>query len=89
MMNELKKRLAELERLEEIADRADAEYDAEPENAEKEAAFDLAYQHEYNAFIAVCELIVKITAGQIDIKTARTMVRTKRAELLHILSKVS
>lgn len=86
MMNELKKKLEELTRLEEIADKADAEYESEPENGEKEKAFEKAYQAEYNAFMAVSELIVKMTGGQIDIKTARAMVKTKRNEILNLVA---
>lgn len=86
MTNELKKRLEELARLEEIANRADDEMMADPTNKEKEDAFDAAYQNEYNAFMAVAELIVEMTSGQIEIKTARKMVRTKRTEVLSILA---
>ena len=85
-MNELKKRLEELERLEAIADQADGEMMADPENAEKEAAFDAAYQAEYNAFMAAAECIVKLADGKIDIKTAREMVRAKRNENLALLA---
>ena len=85
-MNELKKRLEELERLEAIADQAEDEMMADPESAEKEAAFDAAYQAEYNAFMAVAEYIVKMVAGKIDIKTARKMVRTRRNEILALLA---
>lgn len=85
MMNELKRRLEELERLEKIADQAEAAYDEDFANEEKEAAFDLAYRNQYNAFMAVCNLIVEMTVGKIDIKTARLMVRTKRTNLLNIL----
>lgn len=85
-MNELKKRLEELERLEAIADQADAEMMADPENAEKEAAFDVAYQAEHNAFMAATEHIAKLADGKIDIKTAREMVRAKRNEILALLA---
>lgn len=86
MMNELKKRLEELTRLEEIANKADAEYEAEPENEEMEKAFDEAYKEEFAAFMAVSEMIVKMTSGQIDIKTARKMVKTKRNEILNLVA---
>lgn len=86
MTNELKKILEELTKLEEIADKADAEMMADPTNAEKEKAFDVAYQNEYNAFMSVAELIVEMTGGQIDIKTAREIVRTKRSEILTLVA---
>ena len=85
-MNELKKKLEELTRLEEIATIADAEYEAEPENEEKEKAFDAAYQSEIAAFVKFSEMIVAMTGGQIDIKTARVMVRTKRNEILNFVA---
>lgn len=86
MMNELRKRLEELTRLEEIADKADAEYEAEPENEEKEKTFDAAYKAEMDAFMAVSEIIVKMTGGQIDIKTAKRMIKTKRNEILNLVA---
>ena len=86
MMNELKAELEKLARLEEIANHAEADYEREPENREFEELFDKAYQNENDAFMAVSELIVKITSGQIDMKTAREMVRTKRSEILNIVA---
>lgn len=86
MMNELKKRLEELARLEEIANRADDAMMADPTNEEKEKAFDEAYKAEFDAFIAVASLIVKTTSGQIDEKTARAMVRTKRNEIMDLVA---
>ncbi len=85
-MNELKKRLEELARLEEIANRADDAMMADPTNEEKEKAFDEAYKAEFDAFIAVASLIVKTTSGQIDEKTARAMVRTKRNEIMDLVA---
>ena len=86
MMNELKKKLEELTRLEEIANRADDEMMADQTNAEKEKAFDKAYKAEFDAFIAVTSLIIKMISGQIDEKTARTMVRTKRNEIMNLVA---
>ncbi len=85
-MNELKKRLEELARLEEVANKADDAMMADPTSEEKEKAFDEAYKAEFDAFTAVAELIVKMTNGQIDEKTARTMVRAKRNEILALLA---
>lgn len=84
-MNELKKRLKELARLEEIANKADDAMMADPTNEEKEKTFDEAYKAEFDAFTAVANLIAKMTNGQIDEKTARTMVRTKRSEILSLV----
>lgn len=77
-MKELLKRLREAE---ERANEADQAFDLDPENEEKEAAFDEAYKTEYKAFMAAAEELVKITAEQIDIKTARAMVQGKREKL--------
>lgn len=86
MKNELKKKLEELAILEEIANKADDEMMEDPTNEEKEKAFDEAYKAEFDAFMAVASLIVKMTDGQVDEKTARTMVRTKRNEILAIVA---
>ena len=86
MANELKKRLEELARLEEITKRADDELMANPQSTQKEEAFDVAYWKEYNAFMAVAELIVEMAGGKINIKTAKAMVRTKRNEILNLVA---
>lgn len=86
MLDELRVKLAELSRLEEIADHAEADYEREPENTEYEETFDRAYQNEFTAYMAVSEMIVKLSGGKIDAKTARALVKTKRAEILSILA---
>lgn len=86
MKNELKKRLEELERLEKIADMADDAMMADPTNEKKEKAFDEAYKAEFDAFMTVANLIVKMTGGQMDKKTARTIVRTKRSEIMNLIA---
>lgn len=85
-MNELKTRLEELTRLEEIANKAEAEYAEDPMSEEKEKAFDDAYNAEYTVFMETVELIVKMTGGRVDIKTAREMVRTRRNEILNLVA---
>ena len=77
-MKELLERLREAEKRANEADRA---FDLDPENEEKEAAFDEAYKAEHKAFTTAAEELVKITAGKIDIKTARQMVQGKREQL--------
>ena len=77
-MKELLKKLREAE---ERANEADRAYDLDPENEEKEAAFDEAYKEEYRLFMIAAEEIVRISAGQIDIETARAMVQGKREKL--------
>lgn len=77
-MKELLKRLAIAEK---AADEADQAYEADPENIEKEEAFDRAYEVEYNLYMKAANEIVKITSGQIDFETAKAMIKTKRKEL--------
>ena len=79
MINELTK----LERLEEIANHAEDDYDREPENAEYEKTFDDAYKNEYAAFMAVATMLSDWIG--VDIATSRAMVNGKRAELWDIL----
>ena len=81
----LKRMLAELSQLEVIADKAEEEMVSEPENIEKEKAFDEAYKVEFSAFTKVAEFIVKATRGRIDEKTARAMVRTQRVKILELV----
>lgn len=82
----LKRLISEFSKLEEIANKADDEMMEDPTNEEKERAFDEAYKAEFDAFMAVSNLIVKMTNGQIDEKTARTMVRAKRNEILNLVA---
>lgn len=84
---ELLKKLKKFEELEAIANKADAAYEAEPENAEAEAAFDKAYKAEFQAMEELLNGIVELTNGQIDTETAKKMLFTKRAELKKILEK--
>ncbi len=81
-MKELLKRLKEAEKK---ADAADREYENDPENEEKEKAFDLAYSEEYKAFAALAREIVNATAGQMDTHTAAAMIRGRRQQLETIL----
>lgn len=89
MLSELKARLAKLEELEQISNEAEKAYEAEPENAELEAAFDRAYQNEFAAYMECVKLVQKISGGKIDFQTAKKMVSTEREKLLLLFSKVS
>lgn len=84
---ELLKKLEKFEELEAVASKADEAYEAEPENAELEAAFDKAYKEEFQAMEELLNGIVVLTNGQIDTETAKKMLFTKRAELKKILEK--
>lgn len=84
-MKELIKRYeAAKEKANEISDR----YEAEPENEKIEKEFDKAYKAEFKAFAELTEAIVNITNGQIDARTARTMIQT-RIEDLKIISEIA
>ena len=82
-MKILLEKLQKLERMEEIANHAEADYDREPENAEYEKSFDDAYRAEYKSFMAVATMLSDYIG--VDIATARTMVNGKRSELWQIL----
>ncbi len=81
----MKELLVRLKAAEEKANIADWEYENDPENEEKEKAFDLAYSEEYKAFEELAKAIVKATAGKIDTKTAEAMIRGRRQQLETIL----
>lgn len=84
MKNEIYKNLLKLEKLEEIANHAEADYERDPESAEYEEAFDRAYKNEFDCFMQVSGQVAKM-AG-IDEKTARAMVKGRREELKRILT---
>ena len=81
---EIKKSLERLEYYENLANEKYNAWDADPMNPDREEAADRAYELEFNEFIHAAHLISKF-AG-LDEKTARTMVRTKRDELMQILT---
>ena len=85
-MKILLEKLQKLERMEEIANHAEADYCREPENAEYEETFDRAYKNEFDAFISLAKYIEYMTGGEIDFMTAKKIIQTKRSELLSILS---
>lgn len=85
MIKKIIEELTKLERLEEIANNAEIDYDREPENMEYEKAFDDAYRAEYKSFMAVATMLSDYIG--VDIATARTMVNGKRSELWQILKR--
>lgn len=87
MIEKIINELTRLERLEEIANHAEDDYDRDPENAEYEKAFDDAYKNEYAAFMAVATMLSDWIG--VDIATSRAMVNGKRAELLDILKRAA
>ena len=84
MREEIRKNLEELTRLEAISDQTKSDYEREPDNVEYEAAFDDAYQKEFNMYLLVSAQIA-VFSGIAD-ATARKMVKTKRSELISLFS---
>ena len=87
MIKKMIDELTRLEKLEEIANHAEDDYDREPENAEYEKTFDDAYKAEYTAFMTVATMLSDWIG--VDIKTSRAMVNGKRAELWYILKRAA
>lgn len=87
MIKKMIDELTRLERLEEISNHAEDDYDREPENAEYEKTFDDAYKAEYTAFMAVSTMLSDWIG--VDIATSRAMVNGKRAELWDILKRAA
>lgn len=82
---ELIKKIEELERLEKTADKAQQEYEAEPENAEKERAFDSSYKKEFSAYISAAKELERLSGGKINFCTAKKLIQTRRSELIELL----
>lgn len=77
--------LRRLEALESYSNRAEEAYEADPENEEKERRFDEAYKKEFSLFMELSGRLAALL--NIETKTAREMVRTKRREILRILGR--
>lgn len=82
---ELTKKIEELERLEKSADKAQQEYEAEPENVEKERAFDSAYKKEFSAYISAAKELERLSDRKINFCTAKKLIQTRRSELVGLL----
>lgn len=87
MIEKMINELARLERLEEITNHAEDDYDREPENEEYEKTFDDAYKAEYAAFMAVATMLSEWIG--VDIATSRAMVNKERAKLWDILKRAA
>lgn len=85
-MKILLEKLQKLGELEDASNKAEEAYTNEPENEELENDFDVAYKAEYEAYINAAKYIEYITGGEIDFKTAKKIIKTKRSELLSVLS---
>lgn len=85
----MKEALERLKKAEHITDLIDQAWDQEPENEKLEAAWQDAYEKEYTAFNSLAEAIVKYSLGKIDVETACSIIRVKRADLETIIYKLS
>ena len=82
--DKIRKSLERLAYYEKLANEKYDAWDADPMNPDREEAADRAYELEFNEFIFASYLVSRF-AG-IDEKIARTMVRTKRDDLMKILT---
>lgn len=71
----------EAKRLLDKNDIAERLYDADPENAEAEKAFDESYKAFWNAYMEAVNYIVEITAGKVDFHSAKKLVTLKLDEM--------
>ena len=63
--------------------------ESEPENEELDAAADKAYKEFWDTCRAIAEMLVDITGGMMDEKTALKMALHKRAGILNIYDKAN
>ncbi|MDD3220458.1 MAG: hypothetical protein PHR50_15010 [Lachnospiraceae bacterium] len=84
-IKELKIKFKELEQLEKRCDKAEREYELDPENELKEINFDFLYWEEYTLFDSICKEIANLI--KVDYKVVRLLVSTKRKELISILER--
>ena len=89
MMKELIKKLESLKNAEEIANRAEARWEQEPENEVLEKRFDRAYTVEFKCYMECVRLVQTISGGKIDFETAKKLVQTERGELVKLLNKTA
>ena len=85
ILRNVRESLDRLEALEKITDRAERKWCDFPENTELENDFDNAYEKEYEEYKCLSILIADYL--EIDDKTARNMIRTRRNEVKGILGK--
>lgn len=85
-MDELRKAMKNYNLKVEVADMAEAKYDADPYNEDAEYAFDKAYKEEHDALISAANIIVKLI--NVDQKTARIMIMMYRKKIETLISKL-
>ena len=83
----LKNSLTRLAYWEKLANQALDAYEADPMNPDREEAMEKFYELEFNEYVHAAHLLERFSG--IDDKTARTMIRTKRDEVLAILNQTA
>lgn len=73
-MSEIKELLKQYELAVKASDKADKIYSADPDNEEKEIAFDEAYKNQFKIAEKIADEIVKLTDNGVTKKLAREMV---------------
>lgn len=84
-IEEIKAELERLTALEKVTAQAEDNYTREPENANYENAFDLAYQAEFKVYMNVSYMIAFLL--NIKNKVARKMVVERRNEIVSLLER--
>ena len=88
-MQKLKELFNQLESAEAETIRLDYLVEENPENEAIEAEWDTAYKKEYDIKMSLANYIVTFTSGKIDLKTAHTMIISKREQLKTLILKIA
>ena len=88
-MQKLKELFNQLESAEAETLRLDSLIEENPENEAIEAEWDTAYKKEYDIKMSLANYIVTFTSGKIDLKTAHTMIISKREQLKTLILKIA
>ena len=88
-MEYLKDLMKKFEESRKISDYWDKKYEADPENTEVEKEWDKAYTTYQHNFVELMKGIVRESNNEIDAKTARKMILTKRKGLKALIEKMA
>ena len=88
-MTNIKALFEELEAAEAKTDMIDSMFDTDPENETLDEIWDKAYKEEHEIFEKLVNAIVEYTNNQIDKKTARKMIISKREEMKALFNMVA
>ena len=88
-MEKLKELFNQLESAEAETLRLDSLIEENPENEAIEAEWDTAYKKEYDIKMSLVSHIVEMTSGKIDLKTAHTMIMSRREQLKTLILKIA